>query len=52
MLRVTLGGEGTQHFPADQASTCIRPLLPTLGQECPLLRTYTVRAQRKAAKLK
>lgn len=49
MLRVTLGGEGMQRFPADQASAYVKLLLPVAGQERPLLRTYTVRAQREDA---
>lgn len=49
MLRVTLGGEGMQRFPADQASAYIKLLLPVPGSERPLLRTYTVRAQRADA---
>lgn len=49
MLRVTLGGAGMQRFPADQASAYVKLLLPMPGQERPLLRTYTVRTQRKDA---
>lgn len=49
MLRVTLGGEGLQRFPADQASAYVKLLLPVPGRERPLLRTYTVRAQRDNA---
>ncbi|HEX7338985.1 MAG TPA: siderophore-interacting protein [Rhodanobacteraceae bacterium] len=49
MLRITLGGEGMQRFPADQASAYVKLLLPVPGQERPLLRTYTVRAQRADA---
>jgi NADPH-dependent ferric siderophore reductase len=49
MLRVTLGGEGMQRFPADQASAYVKLLLPVPGRERPLLRTYTVRAQREDA---
>jgi NADPH-dependent ferric siderophore reductase len=49
MLRVTLGGEGMQRFPADQASAYVKLLLPVPGSERPLLRTYTVRAQREDA---
>jgi NADPH-dependent ferric siderophore reductase len=47
MLRVTLGGEGMTRFPADQASAYVK-LLPPAGEggDRPLLRTYTVRAQR------
>lgn len=45
MLRVTLGGDGTRRFPADQAGAYVKLLLPVSGQERPLLRTYTVRAQ-------
>ncbi|MEJ2631174.1 MAG: siderophore-interacting protein [Acidihalobacter sp.] len=47
MLRVTLGGEGMTRFPADQASAYVKLLLhPGQGGDRPLLRTYTVRAQR------
>ncbi len=49
MLRVTLGGEGMRRFPADQASAYVKLLLPVPGRERPLLRTYTVRAQREDA---
>ncbi|KGI77092.1 siderophore-interacting protein [Oleiagrimonas soli] len=49
MLRVTLGGEGMQRFPAQQASAYVKLLLPLPGRERPLLRTYTVRAQRADA---
>ncbi len=49
MLRVTLGGEGMQRFPSDQASAYVKLLLPVPNQERPLLRTYTVRAQREDA---
>ncbi|GAB3025554.1 siderophore-interacting protein [Oleiagrimonas citrea] len=49
MLRVTLGGEGMQRFPDDQASAYVKLLLPVPGQDRPLLRTYTVRAQRDDA---
>lgn len=49
MLRVTLGGEGMQRFPAEQASAYVKLLLPVPGSGRPLLRTYTVRAQREDA---
>lgn len=49
MLRVTLGGEGMQRFPADQASAYVKLLYPQPDADKPLLRTYTVRAQRKDA---
>ena len=47
MVRVTLGGEGMAQFPADQASAYVKLMFPQPGQERPLLRTYTVRAQRE-----
>lgn len=46
MVRVTLGGEGMAQFPAEQASAYVKLMFPQPGQERPLLRTYTVRAQR------
>jgi NADPH-dependent ferric siderophore reductase len=49
MLRVTLGGDGMARFPADQASAYVKLLFPVAGDERPLLRTYTVRAQRPDA---
>ncbi len=49
LLRVTLGGAGMARFPSDQASAYVKLLLPVPGAEKPLLRTYTVRAQRRDA---
>lgn len=47
MLRITLGGEAMQRFPTEQASAYVKLLLPpTQDGARPLLRTYTVRAQR------
>ncbi|SIS74377.1 siderophore-interacting protein [Neptunomonas antarctica] len=46
MLRVTLGGEGLNSFPANQASTYIKLIFPQPADARPLLRTYTVRQQR------
>ncbi|GGO80297.1 siderophore-interacting protein [Marinobacterium nitratireducens] len=46
MLRLTLGGPGMESFPADQASAYIKLMLPAQGQSRPVVRTYTVRAQR------
>lgn len=49
MLRITLGGEGMKTFPDDQASAYVKLMLPVAGRARPLLRTYTVRAQRADA---
>ncbi|NII09879.1 siderophore-interacting protein [Oleiagrimonas sp. C23AA] len=49
MLRVSLGGEGLESFPDDQASAYVKLMFPVDGRERPLLRTYTVRAQRSDA---
>lgn len=49
MLRITLGGDGMVHFPVDQASAYIKLLFPTAGQARPVMRTYTIRAQRDAS---
>lgn len=46
MLRVTLGGDGLNTFPTDQASAYVKLIFPVPGQERPLLRTYTVRDHR------
>lgn len=46
MLRLTLGGEGMQDFPADQPSAYIKLVFPTRGEGRDTLRTYTVRHQR------
>ena len=46
MLRITLGGPGLMDFPADQGSAYIKFWLPCDG-ETPIMRTYTVRAQRE-----
>ena len=46
MLRVTLGGDAMDDFPADQESAYIKLLFPQPGQSRPLMRTYTVRHQR------
>ncbi|MFC0337534.1 NADPH-dependent ferric siderophore reductase, contains FAD-binding and SIP domains [Kushneria avicenniae] len=48
MLRVTLGGDGMVTFPEDQAGTYIK-LMFTRNDGTSLMRTYTVRAQRKDA---
>ena len=47
MRRVTLGGQGMADFPADQASAYVKLLLPQPGLDKPVLRTYTIRAQRE-----
>lgn len=46
MLRVTLGGEGLDTFPADQESAYIKLIFPQDNGDKPLMRTYTVRQQR------
>ena len=47
MLRVTLGGEGMQAFPDDQAGAYIKLIFPATAEQPQLMRTYTVRAQRE-----
>lgn len=47
MLRVTLGGEGLVGFPEDQESAYVKLNLPQPGEERPLIRTYTISAQRQ-----
>ncbi len=47
MLRVTLGGEGMKTFPEDQASAHVKLMFDNPGQQKPIRRTYTVRAQRE-----
>jgi NADPH-dependent ferric siderophore reductase len=47
MLRVTLGGAGMAQFPAEQAGAYIKLMYPQPGSDRPLMRTYTVRSQRK-----
>ncbi|MES1952490.1 Siderophore-interacting protein [Salinisphaera sp. S4-8] len=49
MWRITLGGEGMIDFPADQPSAYVKLQLPHPERERPLLRTYTIRAQRPDA---
>jgi NADPH-dependent ferric siderophore reductase len=46
MLRLTLGGSGMDDFPADQASAYVKLMFPSEAGARPLVRTYTVRAQR------
>lgn len=46
MLRLTLGGSGMEFFPADQASAYVKLMFPRDGEARPVVRTYTVRAQR------
>lgn len=48
MLRVTLGGDGMAAFPADQAGGYIKLMFDTDANSKPLVRTYTIRAQREA----
>ncbi|AUG53172.1 siderophore-interacting protein [Thalassospira marina] len=47
MLRITLGGDGMNTFPEDQASAYVKLMFDNPGQEKPMLRTYTVRAHRE-----
>lgn len=47
MLRVTLGGEGMADFPADQGSAYVKLRFAQARSDRPLLRTYTIRAQRR-----
>lgn len=46
MLRITLGGKGMDNFPADQESAYVKLMLPAGEGERPMVRTYTIRAQR------
>lgn len=46
MLRITLGGDGLEDFPQGQESAYIKLLFPQDGDARPLMRTYTIRAQR------
>ncbi|SFG31423.1 siderophore-interacting protein [Neptunomonas qingdaonensis] len=46
MLRVTLGGEGLNNFPANQESSYIKLMFPQPGDARSQVRTYTVRQQR------
>lgn len=49
MRRVTLGGNGLSDFPEDQESAYIKLLFPQPNDTRPLMRTYTVSAQRDDA---
>ncbi len=49
MLRLTLGGSGMDNFPADQASAYIKLMFPQPANARPIVRTYTIRAQRDTA---
>lgn len=46
MLRITLGGDEIDSFPADQESAYIKLIFPVPGSDGTLMRTYTVRHQR------
>lgn len=46
MCRVTLGGAGLNDFPIDQESAYIKLIFPQGDEARPLMRTYTVSAQR------
>ncbi|MCW2294753.1 NADPH-dependent ferric siderophore reductase [Pseudomonas sp. BIGb0408] len=46
MLRITLGGDEIDSFPADQESAYIKLIFPAPGSDGTLMRTYTVRHQR------
>lgn len=45
MRRITLGGKALESFPADQESAYLKLIFPRQGRD-PLMRTYTIRAQR------
>ncbi|MXO65411.1 siderophore-interacting protein [Altericroceibacterium endophyticum] len=47
MLRITLGGAGLDGFPADQAGGYVKLRLEQDGSAKPVVRTYTIRAQRE-----
>ncbi|UTW13096.1 siderophore-interacting protein [Marinobacterium rhizophilum] len=47
MLRLTLGGRGMAGFPDEQASAYVKLVFPAQGEARPVMRTYTVRAQRE-----
>ncbi|WP_339779107.1 siderophore-interacting protein [uncultured Thalassospira sp.] len=47
MLRLTLGGDGMNTFPDDQPSAYVKLMFDHPGQEKPMRRTYTIRAQRE-----
>ena len=49
MRRITLGGDGLSDFPEDQESAYIKLLFPQANDTRPLMRTYTVSAQRSDA---
>ncbi|MXP26033.1 siderophore-interacting protein [Altererythrobacter indicus] len=50
MLRVTIGGEGLEGFPDGQEGGYVKlRLTPAPGSEKPVVRTYTIRAQRADA---
>ncbi|MFC6631860.1 siderophore-interacting protein [Microbulbifer taiwanensis] len=46
MLRITLGGEEMEGFPAQQESAYVKLVFPQPGEARPLMRTYTIRRQR------
>ncbi len=46
MLRLTLGGEDMKGFPDDQAGGYIKLIFPQGEELRPIMRTYTIRAQR------
>ena len=45
MLRITLGGENIKTIPEDQESGYVKLIFP-IGEQKPLIRTYTIRNQR------
>ncbi|MDG5499503.1 siderophore-interacting protein [Marinobacter sp. BGYM27] len=47
MLRVTLGGENITTLPEGQASAYVKLIFPQPAEARPLMRTYTIRHQRK-----
>ena len=46
MLRLTLGGPGLAGFPSGQAGSYVKLQIRVQGQDNPVVRTYTIRAQR------
>lgn len=46
MLRLTLGGPGMASFPTDRAGGYVKLQIRVQGQDRPVVRTYTIRAQR------
>ena len=47
MRRITLGGHAMAEFPAQQHSAYVKLVFPQTSEQRPVLRTYTIRAQRE-----